>query len=138
VESPVNAGLTIDGGYDAERIYWNLALDYEWFKSPQAYAYLMNNCTFFRQQYKTTGKLAIVYTHDGKISDPIEELSRYGSTGIGCFDVTDKNLADKLYQDKIIGVYSNVTDEFVNNIGYYDNNWGFFGLALYNNYLTQF
>lgn len=129
--------LTTNYGYDAVRISWRIALDYQWNKSQEALRYLKNSFGFLVKEYKENRKLAGVYSHDGKVVRELENPVMY-ATAIGFLDQVDQSSSKKTYQEKILSLYSNDTDSFNNNLPYYEQNWLWFGAALYNEYLKKF
>lgn len=130
------SNLTTNYSFDAMRTPWRIALDYQWNKDPQAYNYLKNSYAFLTKEYQTNHTLAQTYSHDGKTVDATEDPAMY-ATAIGYFLITNKSLADDIYQNKIIRLYSNDQGTFNSNLPYYEQNWLWFGAAIYNNYLTH-
>ena len=131
------SNLTTNYSFDAMRTPWRIALDYQWYKDPKAYDYLKNAYAFLEQQYDTNHTLASTYAHDGTTVTASENPAMY-ATALGYFTVIDKKLAGQIYQDKIIRLYSNDQNTFNKSIPYYEQNWLWFGAALYNNFLSKF
>ncbi len=131
------SGLTTNYAYEAVRIPWRIYLDYHWNNSQQALNYLKHNFNFLISLYKQNGKLASVYAHDGSVVSQNEGPVMY-STSLAFFLVNDPSLAKKVYQDKILSLYSNDTNSFNSNLPYYEQNWLWFGAALYDNQLQEF
>lgn len=129
--------LTTNYGYDAVRIPWRIALDYQWNKSQEALKYLKNSFSFLVNEYKDNKKLVGIYSHDGKVVRELENPVMY-ATAIGFLDQTNQSSSKKIYQEKILSLYSNDTDSFNSNLPYYEQNWLWFGAALYNKYLKNF
>jgi hypothetical protein len=57
---------------------------------------------------------------------------------LAAFKFLDKSAAEDLYKNKILKVYSNDTNSFREDSGYYEQNWLWFGAAFYNNRLENF
>ncbi len=129
--------LTSNYSYDAMRVPWRIAVDYFWSKDPRAKNYLLKSFSFLNDQYQTTGKLASGYTHDGQSLGDFEQPVMY-STVLGYFMLADPGRAKKIYNEKIIGLYSNDTNSFKQDLSYYEQNWLWFGAALFNNKIISY
>ncbi len=130
------SNATTNYSYDAMRIPWRIELDYQWNHDVRDLNYL-SSLNFLHKQYVNYGKLASVYLHNGQIEDPKESPAMYGSA-LGFFIQLYPKLAQSVYQKKVIFLYSNSENSFNHNLGYYDQNWLWFGTALYNHFLTDF
>lgn len=123
--------------FDAFRSTWRIALDYVWYQDPRAFKYLNEN-SFLRTTWNQEGKLTASYTHDGKVWDNYESVAAYGAD-LGNFLITDKNVANSIYQSKILSKFYEDADRSYwddpNN--YYDQNWAWFGTALYSDNLPN-
>ena len=131
------SNLTTNYSFDAMRMPWRIALDYQWYKDQQAYNYLKNSYGYLAQQYGKNHMLASSYAHDGSVVTASENPAMY-ATALGYFTVINKPLAAQMYQNKIIRLYSNDQNSFNRTIPYYEQNWLWFGAALYNNFLSNF
>ncbi len=129
--------LTTNYSFDAMRTPWRIALDYQWYKDPQALNYLKKSYAFLTQQYEKNHALASTYAHDGTQLTTVENPAMY-ATALSYFLVTNKPLAAQIYQDKIIRLYSNDQNTFNKTLPYYEQNWLWFGAAFYNNFLSNF
>lgn len=129
--------LTTDYSYDAMRVPWRIYVDYKWDSSTQAKNYLDIACKKLENDFSKTGKLASVYSHNGNVINPNESPAMYG-TSLGCFMYQNQTAAKQIYQDKIVRLYSNGKNAFNSNLSYYDQNWLWFGAALYNNQILNF
>lgn len=127
--------LTTDFAFDALRVPWRLALDYAWFKEPRAKE-VLDKMEFLKKEYASKNKLARRYNHDGNVVEPEESVAMYGGT-IGYFLISRQEEAKKVYLDKLEGLYNPDTFTWNNPLGYYDANWAWFGIALYNNLLPN-
>jgi endoglucanase len=128
--------LTTNYGFDAIRTPWRIALDYEWNKEPKALDYL-KTLNYLESKFKENGNLPIGYKHNGDPVNMVENPAMY-ATSLGYFKFINKDLGEKIYQEKIIQLYSNDTNSFRDDLPYYEENWLWFGSALYLNYLTNF
>lgn len=128
------ANFSSNYSYDAMRVPWRVALDYQWNKDPKAYDYLKNNFAYLSETYQNTGQLPDTISHNGATQNVKESPAMY-ATALGYFSVVNKNLANKIYEEKVIALYSNDTNSFRKDLPYYDQNWLWFGTALYNGYL---
>lgn len=123
--------------FDAMRTPWRIALDYQWYKEPQAEAYLKSSYTSLAQDYQNNRTLVTTYSHAGERLSANENPAMY-ATALGYFLHVNKSVADQIYQDKIIKLYSNDQNGFNKDIPYYEQNWLWFGAAFYNNFLSNF
>ncbi len=129
--------LKTNYSYDAMRIPWRIALDYQWNRDARAYEYL-SSLQIFSQLYKKSGyKLASSYSHDGTVLEDYENPTMY-ATAIGYFKIIDPQSADKVYQEKILDLYSTDKTQFKDTLPYYEQNWLWFGAALYNERLVAY
>lgn len=129
------AHLKTDFGYDALRVLWRVALDYQWNNEPRAKAYL-ERLNFLSQKWCEGGILQAVYSHDGNVVDYYETPAMYGGT-IGYFMITDPVLASEVYERKLKYLFDPDTNSFKYDLSYYDANWAWFGLALYTGQLPN-
>lgn len=129
--------LTTNYSYDAMRIPFRIALDYRWSEDPQARDYLAKSFQGLGQIYAQNGVIYAGYTHDGQSLDQTESPSMY-STLMGYFLTAQPDQAERIYQEKIIRLYSTAQDTFREELPYYDQNWLWFGTALYHNFLSDF
>lgn len=129
--------FTSNYSFDAMRIPWRIAVDYIWNNDPRAKKYLENNFRFLKDTYDRDSQLFSSYSHDGL---PLQqnEIPVMYATALGYFIVADPADAQKIYQEKIIQLYSNDNGNFKENLGYYDQNWLWFGAALYNHFIVAY
>ena len=92
------ANLNTDYSYDAVRTPWRIVLDYRWNQDAQAKNYLINSYRFLTDEYQTKNKLAATYAHDGTSTSEIEGPTMY-STLVGLLQITNPNLAKKMYEE---------------------------------------
>lgn len=122
-------------GYDALRIPFRIALDAAWFGNPEAIA-LLKEFSFLSSEWQSKGKLAASYTHDGAPEFPEESIAMYAGT-LGYFLVNDQEAASRIYAEKLLPRYDAYTGGWSPELSYYDDNWMWFGLALYNDQLRN-
>lgn len=137
LSAPTLSNLNTDYSYDAVRTPWRIVLDYNWNQEPKAKNYLVNSYRFLMDEYKTKDKLAATYSHDGKETSQIEGPTMY-STIVGYLQIVDPDVAKKMYEEKIIKLYSNADDSFDSKLPYSEQNWLWFGLAIYNGQLRKY
>jgi endo-1,4-beta-D-glucanase Y len=132
---PANSNLTTNFGYDALRIPWEIALDWQWSNDARAKNYL-SKLSFLSSEWAKDHKLYAVYTHAGDGIGKYETPAMYGGT-IGYFIVTHPNEARSVYKDKLAFLFNPDTNSFKETLSYYDDNWAWFGIGLYNNLLPN-
>ncbi len=81
------------------------------------------------------GKLAAIYTHDGAVVSDAEVPAMYG-TALGYFMVSDTVHAEEVYNKKLKSLYTPDTNSWKKTLSYYDDNWAWFGIGLYNNLIN--
>ena len=123
------SGQTTDFGYDAMRIPFRLALDDSWFKDPRAKV-VLSKYSLLQKEWSKRGQLAAVYTHDGVAKANYEAPPAiYGGT-FGYFKVMQPDTARQIYQAKLAILYDTDGQKWKTILGYYDDNWAWFGIAL--------
>lgn len=123
-------------GFDAFRTMWRVGLDAVWFNNSDAVKYLEKVSPFLTKEWVKNNKIFSIYDLSGNPKVNFDSLS----TNVGAlsvFTITDKNLAkninSKLFDEKFNYDQGYWGDK--NN--YYDQNWAWFGTALYNNNLSN-
>jgi endoglucanase len=138
LKSPDNLGnFTTNYSFDALRTPWRIALDAKWNNDATAKKYLETMCKPLEEAFRNDKKLVNTYSHDGIKLNEDENAAMY-SASLGCFVGRDEAIAQNIYQNKIVKLYANDTNTFREDITYYDQNWLWFGAALYNDYLIPF
>lgn len=132
LDSPTH---TTHSSYDAMRVPWRIALDWQWNKEPRARA-LLDRMSFFRQEWDTRDMLYASYGHDGSVQSLDEAPAVYGGT-IGFFMVSDPQNAREVYREKLLILFDPDTNTWRAPLSYYDANWVWFGMALYNDQLIN-
>lgn len=115
-------------GYDAMRIPWRIALDYEW-NGEQKAKELLDKFSFLEKEWNENRSLRAVYSHDGQIIDDYETPAMYG-TAIGYFIVSKPELAVEVFEEKLQTLYTPDKQQWKTELSYYDDNWAWFGIAL--------
>ncbi len=131
IKAPQVTGLTTNYSFDAMRVPWRIAVDYGWNRNKEAKQYLTTAFKKLEEIYQAEGKLAGGYAHDGSVLSRDENPIMY-STVLGVFLTTNSKLAKQMYESKIVKLYSNDTNSFNKKLYYYEQNWLWFGAALYN------
>lgn len=137
LSATADSQLSTNYSYDAMRVPFRVALDYKWNKDSRAHDYLDLMCPLLSEQYSKEGKLGSVYSHSGEVINTEESPAFYGAL-IGCVDIIDPENAKRIYDEKIVKLYSNTDNEFNRDISYYDQNWLWFGAAIHNDQLENF
>jgi hypothetical protein len=117
-------------GFDAFRTMWRVALDAFWFKEPNAIEYLHKITPFLAEQWKKGGKLYAIYELQGNKHSTYESLSTY----VGALSVlsqTDMSLAKEIYDKSFENSFNFDEGYWRDKNNYYDQNWAWFGTALY-------
>lgn len=127
--------LTSNFGFEALRTPWRIALDYQWFNDPKAKKYL-NRLVFLNDRWKQDKVLKAVYSHEGKVVENYENNAFYGGV-LGHFIVNHPETATEIYNTKLKSLYNPDTYSFTQKLSYYDDNWVWFGMSLYNNNLIN-
>lgn len=122
-------------GFDALRVPFRITLDAVWFHNPDAAATL-RNLSYLSSAWHQKGQLAATYSHTGKEELQTESAAMYGGT-LGYFMLNDPEAAATIYSKKLTALYDANTGGWVPSLSYYDNNWAWFGIALYNQQLPN-
>jgi endoglucanase len=128
--------LDTNYGYDAMRIPFRLALDYNWFKDGRD-TQVLGQFGFLRQFWQNTHVLNAIYAHDGAVVASYESPAMYGGA-MGYFNLIDPKDASAIYKTKLVTLYSPDQQSWKAPApGYYEDNWAWFGLALTQNALPN-
>lgn len=130
---PAGGELSEAFSYDALRTPWRLALDYQWYKDERA-ANILKNMSGLGEQWRGSG----VLTPRSRSGDAIgaESPALYGGA-LGYFLIAEPEAAAKLYEEKIQFLYDPGVNRFKERLSYYDDNWVWFGIGLYNKLLPN-
>jgi endoglucanase len=126
-----DGGMNTNYSYDAVRVPWRVAFDYQVSADTRAYQYLTLNFESIKNYYKDFGLLPSVWAHDGVPASKVENPVMY-ATAISVLAQTDKKMAKRMYEEKIINLYSLDRSNFREDLPYYEQNWLWFGVALFN------
>lgn len=134
LSSPAQEALTSDYGYDALRIPWRLALDWQWYQDERALRALSAMQALGRS-WESEGKLDTIYSHSAQTIGNYESPAMYGGA-IGYFLLTSSSAKD-VYNNKLVYLYNPDANNWKQTLSYYDDNWAWFGIALYNQQLPN-
>ena len=132
--SPVST-LETNYGYDAIRVPWRIGLDWQWYKEPRAKA-LLERMSHLKEEWRDQKALYTVYSHDGQPLAKQQSPAHYG-TSLGYFMVESPRIAEDIYTKKLALLYSPDIQSWKEQLSYYDDNWAWFGLALYSDQLPN-
>ncbi|MDD3661822.1 MAG: glycosyl hydrolase family 8, partial [Candidatus Dojkabacteria bacterium] len=135
LSAPERSGLTTEYSFDATRVPLRIAWDYQWFQDPRALPYLRGHFWKLKEQFDETNKIALSYSHDGNVEVDLENPAMY-ATALAAFRHFDRDFADRIYREKIVGMYTD-GNIFNEDIPYYEQNILWFGVASYSDYLTN-
>jgi len=135
VRPPSESDLNTNYSYDALRTPWRIALDWKWYSEPRAEKYL-RSLLFLDNQWRNNGAIYSEYSHDGTVLEKTESMAMYGGS-LGALMAIDTNRAREVYERKLISRYNPDTKWWKGEVSYYDNNWAWFGIALYNDALPN-
>lgn len=122
-------------GFDALRIPFRIALDAQWFHNPDAIEAL-EDFSILSSLWEENGRLASAYSPSGSEIFSDETAAMYGGT-LGYFMIHDPEAASAIYQKKLLSLYDATTGGWSPVLSYYDANWAWFGIALYNQRLPN-
>ncbi len=129
------SALDTNYGFDAIRTSWRLGLDWNWYQEPRALK-LLTSMGFLDNEWKARQVIHDVYSHGGGVIDLSEAPSTYGASLAAIVALSGAD-ADALYKKKLVALYNPDTQDWNQVLTYYDDNWAWFGMALYNNELTN-
>lgn len=121
--------LDTNYGYDAFRTPWRLALDYKYNNDVRAQQ-VLKKYTALDDDWQDNKKLASVYSHDGDVVTDDSVPASYGAS-IGHFILNNPDRAKEIYEQKLLPNYDPDTQGWKRELSYYDDNWAWFGMALY-------
>lgn len=133
--SAPQSNLDTNYGFDAMRVPWRIALDWEWSQDPKAQE-VLSMMDFLSGEWEERHAFYAQYGHDGKPAADFEAPATYGA-GLGYFLVHDAQHVTDIYNTKLITLYDPDKDDWRQPLSYYDDNWAWFGLALYYNFLPN-
>jgi endo-1,4-beta-D-glucanase Y len=135
VTAPQGTNLSTNLSFDALRVPWRLALDWQWFADPRDKEVLAK-MKFLTEEWKNNSLLYTNYAHDGTPALKNQSAAFYGGT-IGYFMLADQDNARMIHDNKLQVLFNPDTNSWKVQLGYYDDNWAWFGIALYNQMLPN-
>ncbi len=136
IVQPYHQDKTTNFSDDAFRVLWRVALDLEWHRDPRAKKYLASQVKFFETEWEQKGKIYNTYTHAGESLSTHESASLY-ATIASSFISVNQEFARDVFETKVAGLYNPDTEELSSDLGYYPQNWVWFGMALYSHSLMN-
>lgn len=135
VPIPQPTSLTTNFSYDALRLPWRFALDWAWYGDMRA-KQVLDSIGFLSGEWQEKGEIKSSYSHEGVELSSIESPAMYGGT-LGYFLAKDRKAADSIYSRKLEALYNPNSSEWSKELSYYDENWAWFGMALYHSELPN-
>lgn len=135
VAYPISKNLNTNYSYDALRVPWRIALDLVWYKEPRAQK-ILTSLNYLNEQWNNFHAIFSDYSHDGSVISNSETPAMYGGSLAALLSI-DLNNAKDLYETKLLSLYNADTDSWKYPLSYYDDNWAWFGMALYNGQLPN-
>lgn len=135
LSAPVASGQATTFGYDALRVPFRLALDWEWYHDPEDQT-ILQQMSFLGSTWGEHQALAGVYGHDGTVAGNYESPAMYGGA-MGYFMVADPTAAPAVYAQKLESLYNPDAETWKLPLSYYDSNIVWFGMALDQNALPD-
>jgi len=132
---PQENNLTTNLSFDALRVPWRITLDWLWFGEPRAKE-ILQKMDFLTSEWERRSLLYTSYGHDGAPIVENQSAAFYGGT-LGYFMVTDPENAKLIHDNKLQILFTPDSNTWKIPLGYYDDNWAWFGIALYNNLLPN-
>ena len=131
IKATGNPQLTTEYSFDAIRVPFRIALDWDWFQDPRAKE-VLSKMSFLEQQWQQNHAIYTTYGHDGSINKQEEAPAIYG-TNISYFIINDPGAAAEIFDNKLKILYNPDNDSWKEQLSYYDDAWAWFGMALYTN-----
>ena len=128
-------GLNTNYSYDALRVPWRMALDWKWYGEPRARE-ILSIMNFLNDEWGEHGSLSTEYSHDGRRLTQAESPAMYGGS-LGVLMITDAEQAQAMYENKLQSLYDPDKSSWKTTLSYYDDNWAWFGIALYHDQLSN-
>lgn len=122
-----------DYSYDAMRVPWRVALDWQWNQDPRAKKYL-DSLGFLQDSWKVQRTIRGAYTNTGVMRGFDEPIAGFGCV-LPMFELIAPDLARQVYQEKLQSVYYDGL--WKSDTDYYGQNWAWFGLAAAGNLLAK-
>jgi len=120
--------------YNAFRVYWRIAMDWELFHDERAQSYLQRTLPALVQRWRQQGMIPAAIAADGEALAQYESLEMIAAVmpGVVSVDPTvGRAMAQHLQSKYAAGLWGDQQS-------YYLQNWAWFGTALYDDYLGPF
>ena len=130
-----STGETTNFGFDALRVPFRLALDYTWFHDSRDTS-LLSEMNFLKYTWESAHAIGETYSHDGTPVEPAQTPAMYGGT-LGYFLYEDSSDAKAIYQTELVSMFNPNSNQWQTQLSYYDDNWAWFGVALFNGLLPN-
>jgi len=120
--------------YDAFRVYWRLAMDRDVFHEERAARYIQRTLPTLVERWRRQGMIAAAISAKGEALVPYESLEMIAAVmpAVAPLDPdAARAMAQHLESAYAAGIWGDKES-------YYLQNWGWFGTALYDNYLGPF
>ena len=129
-------GLSTDYSFDAMRLPWRFGVDYEWTKDPRARE-VLDKLSFLSSEWNKKHSIVTAYSHNGDRLSQDESTGMYGAS-LGYFMAVDPKSAYRIYRSKLESLYDYDETKWRTLQSYYDDNWAWFGMALYAGEIRDF
>ncbi len=126
---PIYQDKKTDFSYDAFRVLWRVALDWEWHKDKRAIEYL-NSIGTLKDEWEKHSSFYDTYHHDGAAATKNESSSIYAGA-YPYFSLISPQIAKELYRKKLAKLYDSTAENFSRPLNYYAQNWVWFGFAFH-------
>ncbi len=128
-------------GYDAFRTFWRVAIDVSWYNSTSGATYLHQTGKFFEQEWKNNRNFSDLYYLNGARVQNNQNLS----VAVGILSAVNKSsnpqvssdIYNTLFADTVTVLEDKKYAYWKNANNYYDSNWIWFGIALFNDNLPN-
>lgn len=124
--------------YDALRVHWRVAMDWELFRDPRADRYLRETVSWLVAQWDGSGTIAAAISHDGKNVVGYESAEMMAAV-LPAMRRVRPDIAAAM-ERKLSSAYKAGfwTDHAGDQPNYYLQNWAWFGTALGQQYVAPF
>lgn len=127
--------LTTNYSYDALRLPWRMALDWAWYEDGRAIG-ILKQFGLLNTEWQTNRQIHASYAHDGTVVELSESPAMYAGSVFAVREL-DRNSAQDIYEQKLLSLFNPDSQSWKFPLGYYNENWAWFGIALYNNLLPN-
>ncbi len=128
-------------GYDAFRTFWRVALDVSWYDTALGSEYLTKTGAVFEREWANYRSFTDVYYLNGARMQNNQNLSVaagiLSAVNVSADSKTSSDIYNTLFANKIVIEEAKEYAYWENSDNYYDSNWIWFGLALFNDNLPN-